>query len=204
MKKEKASQSIFEEKTASLDEVRAAIDALTPAELLRLEKYARWRVEHLGARSRGRNHEDLLQDALVTMLAGKRHWKIAAVDFLGQLLGAIRSISTHWGEQFDADQVLESEAMEMTPEGGEPNRLLGVPLADPECMEAAKQEINRIQRRFADDPLIHHILEGFRQGMRGREIQTIYGISEMEYKMAVKRMRRALRLNVSKGASRHG
>ena len=91
---------------ATVDEVQAAVEGLSAANLLRLEKFARWRVRGLGRRAGGRDHRDLLQEAMTSTLAGDRNWNKAAVHFVGHLLGAMRSISTHWGEQADPEDVL--------------------------------------------------------------------------------------------------
>jgi hypothetical protein len=94
MKKEKASRRIPEEKAATLDEVRAAIENLMPEQLLRLKKYARQRIRGLGRASMGRDHKDLLQEAITATLdPDRRRWNKGAVDFVGHLIGAMRSIA---------------------------------------------------------------------------------------------------------------
>src|SRR5436190_19910907 len=99
-----------EDEAASLEEVRQAIVGLTPAELLRLQGYARWRVRGVGRAALGRAEHDLLQDALISTLAGDRKWKKAAVDLVGHLTAVMRSISSHWKTEFDpAEPRLETE-----------------------------------------------------------------------------------------------
>src|ERR1035438_5518361 len=61
-------------------EVHRAMDALTPAELLRLQRFADYRVRGLGRAARGRTGEDLLRHAMMRTLIGAgstrdgRHW----------------------------------------------------------------------------------------------------------------------------------
>jgi hypothetical protein len=90
--------------------VRAAIEGLSEADLLRLEKFARYRVKGVGRMALGRDHNDLLADAIAdTLDPTKRRWN-KAVTFVQHLLGAMRSISSHWREQFDPDEArLESD-----------------------------------------------------------------------------------------------
>src|SRR5262245_846965 len=56
----KAPRRVPEERAATPAEVRAAVEALTEADIVRLEKFARYRIRGLGRMAGGRDHEDLL------------------------------------------------------------------------------------------------------------------------------------------------
>lgn len=88
---------------ASAQDVYRAIESLTPGELLKIREFAVWRVKGLGRKSNGRDHEDLMQEAVTRTVAGDRHWNEGSVSFVVHLLGAMRSISTHWAAQASED-----------------------------------------------------------------------------------------------------
>jgi CheY-like chemotaxis protein len=86
-------------------EVDRAIKTLTSSELLRLQQFAKFRVRGLGRAARGRNWEDLLEEALYRTLVGAedaatgRHWN-KKVPFGQHLRWAISSIANVWKRQF--------------------------------------------------------------------------------------------------------
>src|SRR5579859_2819765 len=70
----------------SLEETRQAIQELTNPELLRLKRFARWRLRSLGRKSLGRNEHDLLYEAVTSTVAGKRTWR-QGIDLCRHLMG---------------------------------------------------------------------------------------------------------------------
>jgi hypothetical protein len=113
----KPSREVHEETAATPVEINQAINTLRPAELLRLKKYAQFRIKGLGRASQGRNAEDLLYEALNATLGGNRQWN-TSVSFPVHLRGAMRSISSHWKERFDdAEALLEAEVISTTSAG---------------------------------------------------------------------------------------
>src|SRR5437763_7081265 len=115
---DKTSRRVPEERAATREEVVAAVEALTRHEYLRLEQYARWRIRGIGRAARGRDWEELLREAISATYEGSRHWNKESVDFPGHLIGVMRSISSHWRDQFNPDEAfLESEVIRVTPEG---------------------------------------------------------------------------------------
>lgn len=130
----KLSRRVPEEKAASQDEIQTAIHSLTEAELLRLEKFARWRIRGLGRASGGRDWEDLLGETLTATLDDDhRRWN-KSVSFVQHLLGAMRSISTAWKKKFDPDEAyLESEITRASSEGKVPSALPEAPSTAPDA-----------------------------------------------------------------------
>jgi hypothetical protein len=190
----KPSRKIPEETAATPAEIYQAIDALRPAELLRLKKYAQFRIKGLGRASQGRNDHDLLYEALNGTLAGNRHWN-TSVPFVWHLLGVIRSISSHWEEQFDADEaLLEAEVISTTSEGEAYNPYVNARSTNPdsERIMAAKQEVEAIEQLLAGDPLALDIIGGWRAEMTGPEIQEALSLTKTEYETTVKRLRRKI------------
>ncbi len=80
---------------ATTDEVGDAVEGLTQPELLRLRQYAWFRHCGIGSRSAGRIPQDLLSDALIAVLEGRRKWHRSQVDIFTLLKGTIRSLSSH-------------------------------------------------------------------------------------------------------------
>ena len=101
----------------------------------------------LGRRASGRNHEDLLNEAIAdTLDPEKRRWN-KQVSFVTHLIGAMRSIASHWKEQFDADEPrLESEVVRTSEEGEplSPLDLVGSDAPDAERAVEARQELEQI------------------------------------------------------------
>ncbi len=193
---EQRPRRIPEGRAATPDEVRTALDALTEADLVRLEKFARYRVRGLGRSARGRDHEDLLGEAIAdTLDPEKRRWN-KAVSFVQHLIGAMRSISSHWREQFDLDEpLLESELVHTTEEGEllNPIDLIGSGAPGAQRTLEAEEEVERIEKAVADDKVVHDILGGLRAEMSPDEIREALGLSVTEYETAMKRFRRHVR-----------
>lgn len=184
------------------EEISAAIEGLSHVELLRLEKYARYRIKGLGRKAAGREHDDLLREAMAVTLAGNRRWKKSTVDFFTHLVGVMRSISSHWGEQYDpAEARLESEFVSKKGETHVVSPLLMAvsPEPDPERILDAKQQLKKIEKFFATDPTVPRIIQGFRAGLNGLEIQSATGLSKTDYESALRRMRRGIATLEKKG-----
>lgn len=171
-------------------EVRAAIEALPPPALLRLERYARARIRLIGARSGGRDHQDLLQEAVLAVLDGRRSWKPTVVSIEKLLAGVIRSISSHWAEGFDPDEATAESQLATTDDG--PGVLSTVASGTPDVERSlvAKGDLAELVQAFNDDDHVALVIEGFREGMSGPEIQAELGLTEKEYGAARKKLLR--------------
>lgn len=198
---QRTSRRVPEEKAASIEEVETAIDSLTKRELWRLEQYAKRRIRGIGRSSLGRNYEDLLQQAVTDTLSGSRRWNKEAVDFTRHLVGAMRSISSHWRERFDPDEAYsESEAVLVSHVGRASNPMLDVasPIPDGRRVTEAKAAVERIERLVSGHPLASLIIDGLREGLTGPEIQKTLEISQKEYETAMKWLRRTVRADANK------
>lgn len=180
---------------ASAHEIRAAIESLTAEELLRMRQFAVWRWRALGNNA-GRDHEDLLQEAVARTVAGDRLWNERSVSFTTHLIGAMRSISSHWAAELAGRSPVEIDAA-----GGNLIETLPSPTVGPEMELAAKQEIEAIERLLADDAAALRLLDCIRRGMSGPETQQATGYSKTEYETVMKRMRRKLRGAGARGAN---
>ena len=196
----KPSKSGLEAQPATREEVDQAIQRLTDVQLLRLKKFADWRIRGLGRASLRRDGEDLLGEALTSTVAGAdgsaggRRWN-KRVDFVKHLTEAMRSISDHWREQFDEREArVESEVIVVNPNGEERSPMAQVqserPTADRILL--AKEEVANIFKLFEKDDDAILVLEGWVEGMTGPEIIEL-GLTPQQYEAAVKRIRYAAR-----------
>ena len=203
-KLEKQPRRVPADRAATPDEIRAALDGLGEADLVRLEKFARYRIRGLGRKAGGRDHDDLLGEAIAdTLDPAKRRWN-KDVSFVRHLMGAMRSISSHWREQFDENEpLLESELLQTTDEGEvlSPLDVVGSGAPGAERILAAKEELERIEKAVADDTVVSDILGGLRAEMLAGEIREVLGLSVIEYETAMKRFRRRVRPTAGQGGS---
>jgi hypothetical protein len=142
---------------ATKHEVDRAINTLTPTERLKLKHFAAWTVWGLGTASCGRSWEDLLGEAIATTLAGARNngrgrtWRIANVDFVTHLSGAMRSIASHWRRDFREGKAHpESEVLTCTDDDDQISRLNQIASTDPspESELIVRDILDRLSRKF--------------------------------------------------------
>jgi len=194
-------------------EVDRAIEALTASELVRLQRFADFRVRGLGWAADGRTGDDLLGEALLRTLIGAeatlkgRHWN-RDVDFVQHLIRAMESISSCWRRQFKNKEVyLIRELPKHDAEGQEHSPLdtvaSGDVLAEQRLIE--KDDEDRVLARFKDDPEATQVLQGLLDGLKKIEIMTRYGLAEKKYTAAAKRIRVILRgrTNGGGGGEKH-
>jgi CheY-like chemotaxis protein len=191
-------------------EVDRAIEALTSSELLRLQRFADFRVRGLGRAARGRTWEDLLGEAQLRTLIGTeatqmgRRWN-KNVDFVQHLKRAMESISSCWKRQFkEKEAYLISELPIHHADGQEHSPLDNVASghvpADQVLIE--KDEEDRVLTTFKDDPDATQVLLGLLQGLKKNEI----GLEKRKYTATEKRIRAKLlgRRNGGSRGEKHG
>jgi DNA-directed RNA polymerase specialized sigma24 family protein len=206
MKGKPAANAEPQAKPATSDEISRAIDALGEDALLRLKLFAQNRIYVIGPRAaNGRSADDLLQEAVLRLLEGKRTWYPANVDLTGFLIGAVRSVASEWATHRARNKrkpeyaPLESERTKKDGEGNEISpfdtvRAAGLnveELAVEADIEAdAKALADEIEREFASDDAASMVLLGFQEGMKGPEIQKEFGWTPTEYRTTVRRIQR--------------
>ena len=178
-------------------EVDRAIKELSSTELLQLQLFAKFRIRGLGRAARGRDWEDLLEEALYRTLIGAedtqngRHWN-RRVSFVQHLKGAILSIASVWKRQFKEESTyLMSELLFHDAEGQGYSPIDNVAssssLADQRLIE--KNEEDRVFGLFKDDSEALQLLRGLMDGLRKTEIMSRYGLEEKRYAAALRRIR---------------
>ena len=178
-------------------EVDRAIKGLTSSELLQLQLFAKFRIRGLGRAARGRDWEDLLEEALCRTLIGAkdnqngRHWN-RRVSFVQHLKGAILSIASLWKRQFKEESTyLLSELLSHDAEGKDyspiDNVASGHILAD-QCL-IENEEKDRVFGLFMDDSEALQLLRGLMDGLKKTEIVARYDLDEKKYAAALRRIR---------------
>ena len=110
---------------ATRDDVERAVESLSSADESRLAQYARYKIRGLGRRAMGRDDEDLRGEAIKSIWIGAedgeegRRWKKNTVPFVQQLLGAMRSIASHWKAAHDEDEAYLDSELAVETEYGE-------------------------------------------------------------------------------------
>jgi DNA-directed RNA polymerase specialized sigma24 family protein len=209
---ERVPRRVPEEKAATPDQIRAAIESLTEADFERLDEFAKNRVRRLGPKAAGITARELLNEAVVSILDGTRRWNPEKVDLPGLLIGAMRSISSNWARKYDPDEepVLESDLKRPgsdaeagttvfdTAESKEPNPEQVLLASEPSREQLL---IERIEQLFTDDPDANWVLECWADGMDGPAIKQLLDWTETQLNTTVRRIRRKIRAKGITGES---
>jgi DNA-directed RNA polymerase specialized sigma24 family protein len=154
--------------TYSQAEILLAVQSLTVS-----NKTALIRVARAYARKTSYGHEDLIQEAYMRVLDGKRGWpkNVAAVPFL---CGVMRSIAWDWrAEDHDGNADVE---------------LIGYE----DRTAAARIDMQKIVEFFNDDPIAQTIIIGMMEGARGEELRKVSGLAQTEYESKRTKIRRRI------------
>ncbi|MBZ5532079.1 MAG: hypothetical protein LAO20_11665 [Acidobacteriia bacterium] len=184
------------------DDVERAVESLSSEDELRLARFARYKIRGLGRKAKGRDHEDLRSEAIKATWIGAgggdegRRWKKSTVPFVQQLLGAMRSIASHWKAAHDEDETyLDSEVAVETGDGDilspVDNAPSGAPSQERDLL--AKEALNSVYQMFHDDDDAALVIEGIKEGWSGPEITEQLGLSRKQYEAAIKRIRYRVR-----------
>ena len=186
---------LTEPRPATQGEIEEAIQALTPAQLVRLEKIAWFRHRALGRRGAGRNAGDLFSDAIIAVLEGRRKWVKDNCDFMTFLQGAMRSLASHIrdGKATDAfDEIAPNPENDDNAEDF-PEQIPSQAPVDPERPLLERDLDGQVRERFKNDAVVLLVYEAFLEKMKPADIRSCLGITENEYHAAAKRLRRAVR-----------
>ncbi len=78
-------------------QIRDAVLSLSRTQLLRLRRYAQWRINRPEHGADAHDYQDLLREALTATVAGDCPW-VEGIDFFWHLVRATRTISSRWEE----------------------------------------------------------------------------------------------------------
>lgn len=186
---------------ATTAEVMAAIESLSAEQDYRLKKYAQFRIRGLGRAAMDRTYRCLLDQAIATTLEGAesetqgRRWAKNRVPFVDHLLGAMRSISTHWkeayerrgteAERFDWEAAAEDELGNLV----RPTEQAIDPVADTFRSCSAKELLDALDKHFAQDQDALLVIEARKDGMSVPEMVAELGLTEKKVRAAMQRIR---------------
>lgn len=178
-------------------ELRSALEALRPADLVRL----RIKANALAPGS-GMESEDLLQEALRRTLEenGGRNCprNVKVVTFLGNV---IRSIASHARTEWAREMPIGAT------DDHQDDPIVDAPDPAPSPEEAVVgrldhgQTIERIETMFEGDPKAQAIIIGNAEGWSPDEIREMEPMSDQEYAAARKRVRRAFLREFPRGSA---
>lgn len=183
------------------------INSLTPSQLLRLRKFAAWRIRGLYDLAAGREDLDLLHEAVIATADGRRPWR--SFSLVDHLLSTMRSISSGWTKRglLERGRPEEQERLGLRRrfadyaggQGGpdqadKESEVQRMPLGEPspENLASAKELFDNLRVSLAEDMTARQVLGMRVNGWTDKEILTVLGISLNEYLAAKKRVRRRL------------
>jgi DNA-directed RNA polymerase specialized sigma24 family protein len=159
-------------------DVEKAIKHLTPADLMRIRKYA----EFLITKGSGRQYEweDLVSEAYLRTWEGKRNWVIrqdgSSVTFAEYLIGAMRSIAYSWKKQptNTAERLEDVEGL-LTPVLDQPN--------------LAKQRLESFVEASPLDAESRRFLAAMvKEGADPQEVKRKYGMTSFNIMRRIRRI----------------
>jgi len=192
------------EVVASVEEIEQAIAKLQRADFVKLNAFARNRAQALGLRGVVESGEDLVQGAVRALLEERRHWNPRKVDFVGVLMGAIKSTASNLREAAETRgfEIPASQLVEPAEDGKESLSrvdLLTDPGLNPEQAVIASNLLAEVQEAFNDDPEAFVVMDGWSDRMSGTEIIDALGIDRKAYETIVRRIRRQIAARWPKG-----
>jgi len=174
--------------------VEAALRQLAnnPADMTRAKSLSRLRAAGLDDCS----PEDLLQETMVSLLAGNRRWP-RGVHTLVVLKTAMHGIASNLRKRSDKGAInrrIEVDAAKE--EGAETTMAVKTPTAiedvTPVEIVNAKSELDAIQRAVAGDDEVELVLMAWADGLRGKEAAEALDFDMNTYEAARKRLIRKL------------
>lgn len=180
---------------ATPEQVVRAFAALSLSEQQRLRQIARLRALGIPAMT----WEDLLHEALVRTLAGKRQWPLE-VNLVAFLAQTMRSIANEERERTAAEPIDYAPGPGIDDEhSGHADSMIEVRTPESELM--ARSTLQKIEHIFATDAEAIHILHGLAEGLTPAETQMRSGMTRIQYASAQKRIQRALTRRFGKASN---
>ena len=193
------------QRVADTEEISRAIDALESDQLVRLEDFARNRIDRIGPRAaHGRTADDLLQEVVKRLLDGTRQWYPEKVDLVKYWHDAMRSISSAWAAHHNRNKAspeyanVEANLVTVDDEGNtrSPFDAVEASTSNPEdaMIESAasgEQSLaEQIEASFVNDEQAALILMAWKDGWDSPRIREDLGLTENQYRAAVRRIKR--------------
>jgi hypothetical protein len=196
---------------ATEDEIRAAIEALTDDELMRLDKAARACIPG----SDFQDADEVLNEAVQRAIDGcgkktGRHWPIERVDFVAFLIMAMRGLAS---DSRDSEVMAKTDHFDAANDDGSGSWTLDrlghhTPGVEQRLIDAeddaeedarvakrqasARADADRIDKHFASDQEVAWLVMCLREEKAPSKARIAAGLTQTEYETIRKRMRRGL------------
>jgi DNA-directed RNA polymerase specialized sigma24 family protein len=189
------------EKVATVEEVSDAIEKVSADGWAKIFAFARNRARFMALYGGAVDESDLVQQAIAALLQERRTWKPSQVNFVGLLIGAIRSIaSNHKAKSLSSGYSIPESQIAPTDDGDESEALTALcadsrPNQEQTMIQAEREADNvvRVQELygfFDRDKEARDVMDGWRAGMSGTEIMEVLEIDRKGYETIAKRIRR--------------
>ena len=100
---------IPEEKSATHEELTAAINGITENERRKLNKAAAYRMRGLGPAALNRDFQDLFNETVLSFLKPDgRKWKKDEIDIVRTLNEAMRSVASNWWQEYKRKAAIQT------------------------------------------------------------------------------------------------
>lgn len=201
------------EQIATVDEITEAIGKLRPEEWAKLAIFAENRAKFMNLYGAAVDGDDLMQRGVVELLESRRSWNPKKVNFIGVLLGVIKSIaSNHKAKSLrNGYSVADSQLASNQNDGDHvqtPLELLADtrPIAELQIAVTERETEVRIVVEgmyafFEADAEAQLVMNGWLEGKSGTEIIVDLGIDRSAYETIAKRIRRKSTARWPKGSS---
>ncbi len=189
------------EKVATVEEVSDAIEKVSADGWAKIYAFARNRARFMALYGGAVDESDLVQQAIAALLQERRTWKPSQVNFVGLLIGAIRSIASNHkakslssGYSIPESQIAptddddESEALTALCTDSRPNQEQTMIQAELEADNVVR--VQELYGSFDRDKEARDVMDGWRAGMSGAEIMEVLEIDRKGYETIAKRIRR--------------
>jgi DNA-directed RNA polymerase specialized sigma24 family protein len=189
------------EKVATVEEVSDAIEKVSPDGWAKINAFAKNRARFMALYGGAVDETDLVQQAIVALLEERRTWKPTQVNFVGLLIGAIRSIaSNHKAKSLSSGYSIPESQFAPADDGDESEALTALcadsrPNQEQTMLQAERKANNvvRVQELygfFDRDKEARDVMDGWRAGMSGTNIIEVMEIDRKGYETIAKRIRR--------------
>lgn len=185
---------VLEDAAATPEAIAAAIEALTPADLARLRRFADHRIWMLGPKAQCDTGAELLNIAVLAALERTRRWNKSEVGFPTFMFGAMRSITSNWAKSYKPEgaPILEADLRRENEEGNVLNPLdvLREQRSGPEQRISNQETLEQIEALFKEDEQAQKVLMAWQDGLKGPAVRDLWKYSQKEFNAIVRRIRR--------------
>lgn len=199
---------IPEEKSATHEELTAAINGITENERRKLNKAAAYRMRGLGPAAMNRDFQDLFNETVLSFFKPDgRKWKKDEIDIVRTLNEAMRSVASNWRQEYKRKAAVQAplqigrdddpaQVFDSIPASGES---VHDKLEAGEHLTAMRTQINEIYEIVAEREKAALITMAMGDGLNGPQIREELELTVQQHETEMLWMRRKLRAKFKDG-----